>query len=82
MGKWAGSKDIYFIKVNGDSMNKVIPHHLFTAVKPAILSSLCDGDIVLYSNTHQYASNDFTMTRRMRKLFLDQLQQIYILRIM
>jgi len=68
MGKWAGSKNIYFIKVNGDSMNKVIPHHSFIAVKPATLSSLCDGDIVLYSNTHKYSVKRFYNDKKNKRI--------------
>ena len=33
LGKHAGGKNIYFMKVNGDSMNKIIPHDSLIAVK-------------------------------------------------
>lgn len=33
MGKWAG-KDIFMMKVNGDSMNRVITHGFLIGVKP------------------------------------------------
>lgn len=50
MGKWAGSRDIFFMRVNGDSMDKVIPHNSLIAVKRVELHLLKDGDIVVYSN--------------------------------
>lgn len=59
MGKWAGSKDIFMMRVNGDSMNKVIPHHSLIAVKRVELSSLKDGDIVVYSDDCSYAVKRF-----------------------
>lgn len=59
MGKWAGSKDIYVMRVNGDSMNQVIPHNSLIAVKNVELSSLHDSDIVVYSNGHKYSIKRF-----------------------
>src|SRR5690625_3238660 len=56
MGKHANSKDIYFIKVNGESMNKIIPHNSLVAVKP--VSSIHDlkiDDIVVYRKDSEYA---------------------------
>src|SRR5690625_3559713 len=38
MGKWAGNKDIYITRVNGESMNKIIPDQSLIAVKPVELS--------------------------------------------
>lgn len=55
MGKWAGSKGIYITKVNGDSMNKIIPDGSFIAVKPVELSGLKNGDIVVFSNGYEYS---------------------------
>ncbi|WAA10809.1 LexA family protein [Fervidibacillus albus] len=59
MGKWAGSKDIYFMRVNGESMNKIIPNNSLIAVKQMELSSFNDGDIVVYSNGCDYAVKKF-----------------------
>lgn len=59
MGKWAGNKDIRMLRVNGDSMNKVIPHGSLIAVKEVELSSLKNNDIVVYSNDHEYSVKRF-----------------------
>jgi len=55
MGKYAGNKDIYITKINGDSMNRVIPDQSLIAVRPVSLESLKDGDIVVYSRDGEYA---------------------------
>lgn len=55
LGKYAGSKDIYFMKVNGDSMNKIIPHNSLIAVKQVQLNELKNGDIVVFSNCFDYS---------------------------
>lgn len=55
MGKHARSNDIYFIRVNGESMNKVIPNGSLIAVKSVNLSSLHEGDIVVYSDGNDYS---------------------------
>lgn len=59
MGKWAGSKDIYMMRVNGESMNNTIPHNSLIAVKQVELTSLKDGDIVVYSDNHDYSVKRF-----------------------
>lgn len=55
LGKWAGNKDIYFMRVNGESMNKIIPHDSLIAVKQIERHELKNGDIVVYSDGHDYA---------------------------
>lgn len=55
MGKWAGQSDILIMKVNGQSMNKTIPDQSLIAVKPITLDNLKDGDIVVYSDNHDYS---------------------------
>lgn len=59
MGKWAGSKEIFITRVNGESMNNIIPHNSLIAVKQVELSSLKDGDIVVYSDNHDYSVKRF-----------------------
>lgn len=54
MGKWAG-KDIFLMKINGDSMNKVITHGSLIGVKRVTSNELNDGDIVIYSDGGDYA---------------------------
>lgn len=55
MGKYAGNKDIFFLKVNGQSMNKLIPHDSMIAVKPIEITELQNDDIVVFSNGHEYS---------------------------
>lgn len=55
MGKWAGNKNIYITRINGDSMDKVIPDNSLIAVKPVNLPELKNGDIVVFSNNHEYS---------------------------
>lgn len=55
MGKWAGHNDIYITRVNGESMNRIIPDESLIAIKPVELSRLKDGDIVVYNYDNEYA---------------------------
>lgn len=59
LGKYAGSRDIFFMRVNGESMNKIIPHDSLIAVKQVSVNELKNGDIVVYSNHHSYAVKRF-----------------------
>jgi repressor LexA len=59
MGKWAGNKDVYMLRVNGDSMNKVIPNGSLIGVKKTEVSNLKNGDIVVYSDGHDYSVKRF-----------------------
>lgn len=59
MGKWARRKDIFIMRVNGESMNKIIPHKSLIAVKQIEMSQLKDGDIVVYSDDTSYAVKHF-----------------------
>ena len=55
MGKYAGNEDVFFVRINGDSMNKVIPHESLIAVKRIEIEELCNDDIVVFSNGHEYS---------------------------
>lgn len=59
LGKWAGCDDLFITKVNGDSMNKIIPDKSLIAVKPVELHQLKDGDIVVYSDGGDYSVKRF-----------------------
>lgn len=50
LGKWAGRKDIVFMRVNGESMNRIIPHGSLIGVLPMQQSEFEDGDIVVFRN--------------------------------
>lgn len=60
MGRWAGNKDIFITRINGDSMNRVMPDGSLIAVKPfESLKQLKDGDIVVFSYDHEYSVKRF-----------------------
>ncbi|MDI5788751.1 S24 family peptidase [Bacillus licheniformis] len=48
------------MRINGDSMNRIMPHDSLIAVRPVPLSNLRDGDIVVYSDGGDYAVKRFT----------------------
>lgn len=55
MGKWAGDNSIYITTVNGESMNRIIPHNSLIAVRPVPLEQLKNNDIVVYAKDNEYA---------------------------
>lgn len=59
MGKWAGRDGIYITRVNGDSMNKVIPHKSLIAVHLVERHDLKNGDIVVYSINGEFSVKSF-----------------------
>lgn len=61
LGKHSGSKDIFFMRVNGESMNKIIPDNSLIAIKKCSLEDLKNGDIVVYSNGYDYSVKSFFM---------------------
>lgn len=59
MGKHAGQQDIFITKVNGESMNRIIPDGSLIAVKPIEISQLKQGDIIVYSDNGDYSVKRF-----------------------
>jgi len=59
MGRYAKRRDIWFMRVNGDSMNKIIPHGSLIAVKSVELNDLKNNDIVVFSNGYEYSTKRF-----------------------
>lgn len=60
MGKYAGNRHIIIMRVNGESMNKVIPNGSFVAVKTDVsVENLRDGDLVVFGKTHEYSLKHF-----------------------
>jgi len=55
LGKWAGCKNIFFMRVNGDSMNNVLPNGTLIAVKKVNLQDIKNNDIVVFSNDQEYS---------------------------
>lgn len=64
MGKWASHDDIYFVKANGDSMNKVFLDGSLLAVKPTEIDKIRNDDIVVFSN----GDNEYSVKR----IFIDK----------
>lgn len=72
MGRYAHHKDIVFLKVNGESMNRVIPNGSIIAVQTDIeKESLSNGDIVVAYTAEGYS---------VKRLFLDRVNHRAILR--
>lgn len=59
MGKWSRSKDIVMLRVNGDSMNRIIPNNSLIAVKKIEFCQLKNNDIVVFSNENDYSVKRF-----------------------
>lgn len=59
MGKHAGQRDIFITRVNGESMNRIIPDRSLIAVKPMDLHQIKQGDIVVYSDNGDYSVKRF-----------------------
>jgi len=59
LGKHAGDDELFFMRVNGDSMNKVIPHQSLIGVKPIQINELKDEDIIVYSDGYNYSVKRF-----------------------
>lgn len=60
MGKYAGCTDIFFTKINGDSMNNIIPDQSLIAVKRIdSFMDLEDNDIIVFSNSNEFSIKRF-----------------------
>lgn len=59
LGKYAGHDDVFVTNISGDSMDNVMDDGSVIAVKPIELDNLKDGDIVIYSNCHEYGVKHF-----------------------
>jgi len=59
MGKHAGQRDIFITRVNGESMNRIIPDGSLIAVKPIDVHQIKQGDIVVYSDNGDYSVKRF-----------------------
>lgn len=55
MGKHAYNNNITMMRVNGESMNKVIPHGSLIAVKRTNIENIKDGDIVVFNYDQDYS---------------------------
>lgn len=59
LGKHAGSKGLYALNVNGESMNKIIPNGSVIVIKRMDILELKEGDIVIYSHDGDYSLKRF-----------------------
>lgn len=71
MGKWAGKQGVFITKVNGDSMNRTIPHGSLIAVKRADIQEIQDNDIVVFSHDYEYS---------VKRIYNDKENQRFIFR--
>ena len=55
LGKYSNDRDIFFARINGDSMDKLMQDNTLIAIKPIPLTSLNNGDIVVFSTDHEYS---------------------------
>lgn len=55
MNGYAGHNDILIMKVNGDSMNNVIPHDSLVGVKKWDVDNLKKNDIVVFSDNGEFS---------------------------
>lgn len=55
MGRWARRNDVFFVKANGDSMNKIFPDGALLGVKTISLHELNDNDIVVFNYDNEYS---------------------------
>lgn len=61
LGSYAGSKRLFFLKVNGESMNKIIPNgSTIGVISYDSINDIKNGDIVVYSTQdHSFAVKYF-----------------------
>lgn len=63
LGRYARSKNLLIMKVNGESMNRVIENGSIIAVKTDIdVGSLKDGDIVVFNHEYKFSLKRFYRT--------------------
>lgn len=68
LGRYAGRKDIIVMKVNGNSMNKVIPDGSFIILLTNIsVNNLSDHDIVVFSYEYNYSMKRFINNKKEKK---------------
>lgn len=71
LGRYAGRKDIMLMKVNGESMNKVLPDKSTIFVMTNIsLSSLSSEDIVIFDYDGSYGVKKFINDKKNKRIIL------------
>jgi len=59
LGKYNTAKGLFALKVNGESMNRVIPNGSYVVCKPVEIEDLKDDDIVIFSYDNEYSMKRF-----------------------
>lgn len=59
LGTYANSDNLFAMRVNGDSMDRVIPNGSLIVVKPIEETQYKDGDIVVFSYNNEYSLKRF-----------------------
>lgn len=59
LGKYANRRDLFALKVNGESMNKIIPNGSYVVCKPIEIEELKEDDIVIFSHDSEYSMKRF-----------------------
>lgn len=68
MNGYAGHKDILILKVNGDSMDNIIPHGSLIAVKKWAVENLNKNDIVVFSDNGEFSMKRFINDENNRRI--------------
>lgn len=55
LGRYARDKSLIVLKISGDSMDKIMTDGSIIAIKPLPIETLKNGDIVVFSNEHEYS---------------------------
>jgi len=59
LGKYQSSKDLFAMKVNGESINKVIPNKSYVILKPVDLDQIKQDDLIVFSHGDEYSLKRF-----------------------
>ncbi|MCM3489108.1 XRE family transcriptional regulator [Alkalihalophilus marmarensis] len=59
LGKYSHSKDLFTMRVNGDSMNRIIPDGSLVICKPIEFTAIQDNDILIFSHDGEYSMKRF-----------------------
>lgn len=68
LGKYSNRKDLFALKVNGESMNKVIPNGSYVVCKPIQNDELKEDDVVIFSHDNVYSMKRFRRDEENRLL--------------
>ena len=68
LGKYTNCKNLFALKVNGESMNKVIPNGSYVVCKPIEMDELKEDDIVIFSHDNEYSMKRFRRDEENRLL--------------